>query len=83
MSAWHYYAVCPCGMKFRAPDGEIFFVFVECCPECGERKPHTLTTRIGKASWKILRMRWVSTAKLFSPRTWFTGHWEIHPEDQR
>ncbi len=78
MPRWEHYAVCKCGLKFHAPSGNLFFVNVACCPECGEDKPQWAESH---RDWPIRRMRWISTASWWRPKTWFTGYWQTHPQD--
>jgi len=61
------YAICPrCDAHYRAPFGSLFHLHFEACPKCGEEKSH----------WPVRTLQWVSTSKLFSPKTWGTGRWE-------
>lgn len=77
MNNWNTYAVCKCGFKTIALFGDLFFVKLDCCPKCGAKKPVWVIDVILDNNWKIKTMRFISTAKWYSPKTWGTGHWEI------
>lgn len=74
MTRWDTYAVCTsCDAKYQVADGRLFFAPVA-CHHCGLRSNHSVFDRGPK--WPVKTMRYVSTAKLFSPSTWGSGRWE-------
>lgn len=63
---WDTYAICPCGLHFRLPFGDVFHIHRRVCPRCGTHK----------RSWVVRVCRWVSEAVWWRPSTWGRGHWE-------
>lgn len=81
MNKWHSRVFCiVCGWSKPAHGSLFLSQPPDCCPDCGTTKETSGLSPIWGEPFIIKTVRWVSTSKLWNPKTWGNGDWEEREE---